>query len=132
MASLIKGIEEGRAVYAYNHVVRLKDNSEAKKYKSYVKRIPMMIKRNGLGPAIAFIYSKGNVGMGKKDSDNAYKIIYGDIREFLVKKKLLDPEKELIEKIVEVDTTEYRELTHEILALFTWLRRFVDGMIEGD
>lgn len=132
MAENIKGIEEGRAIFAYRCVESINDELDkdiAKYYKSYVKRIPAMIKNNGLGPAIAFIYSKG------KDADKrdkkAYFNLYNHIESRLKEIELLEENDKLIETILEVDSLKYREITIEVLALFNWLRRIADGMIEG-
>lgn len=127
---IIKGIEEGRAIFAYNCVKDIYDNSKtAKEYKSYAKRIPTMIQNNGLGPALAFVYSKGKENNRGK---NAYYILYKNIEERLREVELLDRNEDLIESILKMDTVNYREISIEILSLFSWLRRFVDGMIEGE
>ena len=86
-------------------------------YKSYVKKIPMMILNNGLGATFAFIYSK-------KKEGNAYERIYNQIQ------KWLKADKDLVEWIIYQDSQEYRATTNEVLALFNWLKRFADGMIE--
>jgi len=110
-------------------------------YKSYVKKIPMMILNNGLGATFAFIYSK-------KEKEKAYKKIYLQINNWLkeqdIKSGICDDEcykKEknknckdidLVEWIICLNSQEYRVVTNEVLALFNWLKRFADGMIEGD
>ena len=134
----LKGIEEGRAIFAYNCVKDVYNNSSkkiAKEYKSYAKKVPTMIQNNGLGPALAFVYSKGN-GKEKEEEEykNAYSILYKDIGTRLKSEEvgLLDKDKDLIESILEMDTVSYREVSIEVLSLFSWLRRFVDGVIEGE
>lgn len=132
MVKELKGIEEGRAIFAYKcveDVCKSGDKKTAKEYKSYARRIPMMIKNNGLGPALAFVYAKGKAGA---NGDNAYSILYKNIEDRLKEIGLLQDEHKLIEYILEVDSFRYRETSTEILALFTWLRRFVEGMIEDD
>lgn len=109
----ITGIEQGRAKKAFEFAT--KGNKE-KQYDSYVKKIPMLIKTNGLGATYAFVKSKEN--------ENAYKLIYLQTAEWLRLKGLIG-EKELIEEIVSKDSLTYRLITNEILALFNWLRRFV-------
>lgn len=129
MAEDIKGIEEGRAIYAYRCVESIcKYNQEVSKaYRSYTKRIPAMIKTNGLGPSIAFMYSKGNDT--DKGDKKAYNILYKDIEKRLKDKNLLEKDDKLVEAIINIDTSEYMEITIEVLALFNWLRRFAEGMI---
>jgi len=38
----------------------------------------------------------------------------------------------LTDKIIHLKSPEYRAVTNEVLALFNWLKRFADGMIEGE
>lgn len=132
MAEDIKGIEEGRAIYAYRCVESIcKCNQDASKaYRSYAKRIPAMIKINGLGPTIAFMYSKGNDT--DKSDRKAYNILYKDIEQRLKDKNLLEKDDKLVEAIINVDTPEYMEITIEVLAFFSWLRRFAEGMIGSE
>ena len=129
MNSSMKGLEEGRAKYAYDSVIEGSKLSEKQEYKSYVKRIPLLIKTNGLGSALAFVKSKNN----KKP----YRVIYQQITNWLLnnKKELIDLDTndgDLIAKIITLDSVSYRALTQEILALFMWLKRFADGLIEGE
>ena len=54
----IRGIEQGRAQFAYDRVNEIAQNSNGdlkKKYKSGAKKLPVLIKTNGLGQALAFI-----------------------------------------------------------------------------
>lgn len=136
----ISGIEGNRAMFAYEKVreiVEKHDDININKgdYKSYVRRIPMLIQINGLGATFAFVKSKSN----SKDSGNkanAYKVIYDQISEWIrVDEKQIIELKEnedLIEKIIQIPSSTYRALTLEILSLFNWLKRFADGMIEDD
>lgn len=127
----LKGIEQGRAIFAYRCVdeVCTMEKKIQREYKSYAKRIPTMIKNNGLGPALAFVYAKGEPDA---NGNNAYTILYRNIDERLKEEKFLQKDDKLIEYILKIDSTRYREISNEVLALFTWLRRFVDGMIEDE
>ena len=93
-------------------------------YKSYVKKIPSMIQTNGLSATLAFMYSKGKT----------YVIIYEQIEEWLKnKRKLKENSEELVKWVISLDSPEYKYITNEVMALFMWLRRFAEGMIEkGD
>ena len=131
--SSVTELERDRAKEAYKYVIDGKkilelteiynENNKSNeyykddKYKSYVKKIPMMILNNGLGATFAFIYSK-------KKNSKAYELIYEQIR------KWLKADKDLVEWIINQDSQEYRATTNEVLALFNWLKRFADGMIE--
>ncbi len=128
----ITGIERGRAKFAYDRAKDARDKC-LPKYDSYVKKIPMMIKINGLGAAFAFMYSKKNKPEGK-----TYMPIGEDVTAWLKasgKGNLYGIEKvekfeDLVVKIVELDSSRYRALTIEVLAFFNWLRRFAEGLIE--
>jgi CRISPR-associated protein Cmr5 len=122
----VNDLEKKRSQFAYGCVVEAienfkKDTKKQKEYKSYIKKIPMMILNNGLGATFAFIYSK------KKDG-NAYELIYKQVDEWLKK----DSKDDLVKWIIDQESQQYRATTNEVLALFNWLKRFADGMIEGE
>jgi len=132
--STIKGLEQGRARFAYDCVLEGSKIEKKKEYKSYVKKVPMLIKTNGLGSTFAFIKSKGN--NDKSKAGYAYHLIYNQTKDWLKNdnKELLDigEEDDLVEKIISLGSVEYRAVTIEILAFFNWLKRFADGLIEGE
>jgi len=121
--NLIKIVEQGRAKFAYERVQTVAKERWGSDYKSYLKRLPMLIKTNGLAATITFIL--------KKDSE-AYKQIYEDCTEWIKKDPkrvfILDKNK-LIEYILNLDSSEYRAFTSEILSFIKWMSRFADGMI---
>lgn len=123
----IKGIEQGRAAFAYKcvkEVLEKFDQDVRGKYKSYAKKLPSMIKANGLGQAFAFVKSKSK-------GEKAYGILYDQTSDWL-RQKQLRGDGELIEQIVNLPSEEYRQWTAEVLSLFNWLRRFADGLIEEE
>lgn len=129
--SIRQKIEKGRAEYAFECVNKVKDQNFARDYRSYIKKIPSMILSNGAGQTLAFIKSK--------QKNEAYGVIYKQINEYFKNKdipKIPMPEGKndiLVDWIVSCDSkTEYRYITTELLALFNWLRRFVEGMIKGE
>jgi CRISPR-associated protein Cmr5 len=138
----IKGLEQGRAKYAYKCVEdalkkfpKKQDAKEASKnakaYKSYSKKLPMMIKTNGIGASLAFVLSKG-----KSDESTPWGLLYRQIHDWLKseKKWLMgdNPSSDLSEVAINLDSQEYRALTVEVLAFLNWLRRFAEGLIEGE
>lgn len=139
-------LENGRAKFAYEcaedgKTISEKDNKDERKlknvqykkddkYKSYVKKIPMMIKTNGLGGTFAFVLSKSE-NDPKKDK-NSYNLIYTQTKEWLKEKFPEMGDKDLVEYIISKDSNQYRALTIETLAFFNWLRRFADGLIKGE
>jgi len=138
----INKFENGRAAFAYQCAEEGKKLGEkkSKEYKSYVKKIPMLIKTNGLGATLAFVFSKAK----KKDSskgDEAYKKIYEQIKQWFADERNSYSDwfknekfknKELAEIICLIDCQQYRAITKETLAFFNWLRRFAEGLIEGE
>lgn len=135
--TVMKGLEQGRAGFSYDKVLeaRCELGEKASEYKSYVKKTPMLIKTNGLGATLAFIKSKGKSKESKGKDKNAWHIIYQQITDWVDKnaKYIADRKGEdLVKVVVSLETPAYRALTKEILALFNWLRRFVEGLIEGE
>jgi len=123
--SSLKETELERARFAYSKVECIKDKTFAKEFKSYVKKLPSMIQTNGLAPAVAFIFSK-------KNSKEAYKYIYELFDEWLGKNFKKDNNSELMEWVIDQPVETYRAVTFELIALLSWLKRFAEGMIEGD
>ncbi|HOK34159.1 MAG TPA: type III-B CRISPR module-associated protein Cmr5 [Fervidobacterium sp.] len=130
--NLIQKLEQGRAEFAYNCVkdaLNKLDSRRQKEYKSYVKKIPQMILSNGLGSTLAFVLSKSEKG-------NAYDLIYSQIEMYLRSQSAsrirLPDQIGLIQWIVSCNSTEYKYASREILSFFNWLRRFAEGLIEGE
>jgi len=130
--NFITKLEKGRAESAYKCVEKaikeLKDKS--KDYKSHVKKIPSMILSNGLGQTLAFIKAKSN-----SKSGDAYKLIYEQLTNYLKSEypsriKMPQNENELIKWVINLDSTNYRHLTEELLSFLNWLKRFSEGLIE--
>lgn len=100
-----------------------------KDYKSYVKKTPMLIKNNGLGATFAFIKSKA------KDN-NPYELLFRQTGDWLKNCNQIcidfSMESDLVAWIISLPSTDYRAVTVEVLAFFNWLKRFADGLIEGE
>jgi len=101
-----------------------------KEYKSYVKKIPMLIKTNGLGATFAYMLSKG--GTYEFIGNQVLEWLKNDEKGILANANEINSFKELTEKIVSLNSPAYRALTIEILSFFNWLRRFAEGLIEGE
>lgn len=121
----IRDIEKERAIFAYEKVDEAVANQGIKQseYKSYCKKIPSLIQTNGLSATFAFIFSKNNT---------TYTLIYDQVDEWLKKRYSIDSNDELIERLIKLDSTKYKKVTIEVLALFSWLRRFAEGRISKD
>ncbi len=114
----------GKKTISKDNSTTIEDSKDAKEYKAYVKKIPMMIKSNGLGATLAFVKSKEK----KKE---AYQLIYKQLAEWLIFKELI-ANGDLVKEVIDKSSSEYRMITVETLALFNWLRRFAEGLIQGE
>ncbi len=129
--SNMKQSELNRAKFAYDCVdsVLSKNKKTQESYKSYVKKIPTLIQVNGLAGTFAFVFSKKGDKEGQKE---AYKIIYEQVDNWLKQNYKNDNNEELAKWIIEQNPKLYKAITIEVLALFSWLKRFAEGMIEGE
>lgn len=121
--STLRGIEQKRADYAYKCAQEGSQCSKPKEFKSYAKKLPMLVRSNGLGPAFAFVFSKIK-------PNNTYELLYNQTSKWINTKHAFTGD--FSEFIITRDSTEYRAITQEIISFYTWLRRFAEGMIEGD
>ena len=117
-----KGIEQGRAKYAFEAVSKVTGDKLKKEYKTAAKKLPVLIKTNGLGQSLAFI----------KKRNNGYDRLYEQIGNWLQTKdtKQLVSSGELVEQVIKLESPVYRQVTVETLALLNWIRRFVDGLMK--
>jgi CRISPR-associated protein Cmr5 len=120
-------LEQNRANFAFQCAKSAKSADSNKEYKQWAKKVPMMIKSNGLGATLAFLNTK----------DKAQKKLICDLENWFREdekcKALITLSKidyDIVEQITEVEMPEYRALTIEAIAFFTWLRRFADGLIK--
>ncbi|SDZ03052.1 type III-B CRISPR module-associated protein Cmr5 [Tindallia californiensis] len=124
MATKIEQIENGRAAFAFQQIksfIAKNDEKTQKEFKAYIKKMPSMIKVNGLGQTLAFYYSN--------QKSKSYQGVYQIIEKYFDEKP---KEQELVEWVVEMDSGEYRHVTTETLALLNWMRRFAEGMVKTD
>ena len=129
MAKTINKLESGRASFAYQCAEGV-DKSQKSEYKSYVKKLPMLIKTNGLGSAKSF-YFANSASDGKVNTKKTYGLVYRHVEDWLKKdnKNLIDFEQDKLAKaLLDLKSYEYRAVTIEVLAFLTWLRRFADGL----
>lgn len=130
-----KSIERQRAQVAYKCAEEGKSLPKSKEYKAYVKKIPMLIKTNGLGATFAFVKSKSE--NDKDKAGYAYSLIYNQTTEWLKQEPkgiISDKVKnnDLVKVLINLNSDEYRAVTNEVLAFFVWLKRFAEGLIEGE
>ncbi len=124
----IKKLESGRASFAYNCAKKGAEQNSSE-YKSYVKKLPMLIKTNGLASALSF-YFANSASEGKVNTNKTYGLIYRQIEDWLKKdnKSLIKFEQDkLVGVLLDTDSNTYRVVTTEVMAFLTWLRRFADA-----
>jgi CRISPR-associated protein Cmr5 len=127
-------LEQGRAAFAYEAAVEGEKLSKNTEYKAYVKKLPMLIKTNGLGAAISFAFAKGSKN-GVAQKDKAWGLIYSQIEDWLKNNWELsefNQGERLMENLLKMESYEYRATTIEVLALLNWMRRFAEGLITKD
>ena len=139
----IKDLDRQRAEFAFNCVKNFieqnEDKERQKKYRGYIRNTPSLMLNHGLGGTLAFMFSK----RFKSDGDvyisigeNIYSWLNKKENKYLLKlgdKDNIEELKELINRVIgDLSSSEYRMVTNEILTLFTWLKRFADGMIEAE
>lgn len=129
-------IEDGRADHALQAVQDVEGKAFAESYQRYAKSLPMRIKTNGLGAALAFVQAKASDD--GKEAD-AYGQLYSDLSDWIHDEKrsyLLEPARttseDFIEQVVSLDSTNYRAVTREVLEYLSWLRRFAEGLINSN
>lgn len=126
------GLEQGRAAYAYQCAESGSKLDKKKEYKSYVKKMPMLIKTNGLGAAVAFAFAKGSKN-GSAQKNDPWGLLYTQLEDWVREKRTLEMEqKTLAEALTASNSTDYRAVTVELLALLNWIKRFADALIEGE
>lgn len=131
--SNINKLERGRAEFAYDCVVKAIKESKANHlnlndYRSYCRKIPMMILRNGLGQTLVFVKAKAQ-------NSKAYNLLYDQmdryLRSGLTTGAFIPTDREdLIEWAVSCNSADYRYITQELLSFLNWIKRFTEGMID--
>lgn len=126
------GLEQGRAAYAYQCAEAGASLDKKKEYKAYVKKMPMLIKTNGLGAAVAFAFAKGSKGGNIQEKD-PWGLLYKQLEEWLRNNHHLKMDQnQLAKALTSSDSASYRATTVEVLALLNWIKRFADALIEGE
>jgi CRISPR-associated protein Cmr5 len=79
-----KGLEQGRAKFAYEKALEGSKEERKKEYKAYVRKIPTLIKTNGLGETFAFVKAKKVKRAEETDKPGyAYYLIYDQTSQWL-------------------------------------------------
>lgn len=125
-------------------VVSKEGGTYPKKYKTLVKKIPAMIQKNGLINTMAFLISKR-----KEKEPTIHEVVLRQMiawsrrscKTWFIKSMELHPDfegdnvkgyMEYINAVFSLSSKEYRILSQEFISLFSWMKRFADGVIEGE
>jgi CRISPR-associated protein Cmr5 len=133
----INEIERERAKFAFKKVTEVKDEKFASEYKSYVKKMPIYIKTNGLLSALVFAFSKEKKDNGKTAwgylLEHFIQYTYQDeILKSLFKNRTKLNSEMLIKEVTTLNVEKYLLISSQIIAFSNWLRRFAEGMIDED
>jgi len=122
-------LEQGRAAFAFEKA-REGWHKHKKEFSQTAKKIPMLVKTNGLGAAFAFMYAKQNVHgtilsaidswLNHPDNQKTHLILKGATGN------------NLVQKVTNLKSAEYRTLTIETMAFLQWLRRFAEGITKEE
>ncbi|KYN79029.1 type III-B CRISPR module-associated protein Cmr5 [Clostridium sporogenes] len=136
-------LKKVKQILEYEEIEKEKEKKKQKlaadKYKTLSKKMTVLIQKNGLIGTLVFVLSK--VKKEKANEfvlENIVKWCEEDYKlDFLREKLRVDEENAnsnevFIEKITKLSNQEYRLVTKEIMNLFGWIKRFTDGMIEGE
>lgn len=129
----IKNVNLKVASFAMKCVNDVKEHSKAGKYKTLVKKMSVLIQKNGLIGTLAFNLSKSK----DFEHDKVIKqMIEWSVANYKIESLKIasgdtKPE-EYINNIANLKQLEYRLVTKEMMNLFAWIKRFADGMIEGE
>lgn len=119
--------EQKRAERALQCVQTAKSQTNKNEYATLAKRGPANIQTNGLGQTLAFWRSKG-----KRKRGEAAEVIYQDVSNWVLAEMGWADEKDLLKKLTQCSTGEYRRATVEAMAFLNWLKRFAEAELEAN
>ena len=124
--TLRNSVEQFRAEAAFKAArAGMGNKNQANEYLAFVNELPMLIKTNSLGAALAFAAYK----------NNASKTVLAQVSDWLthednVLAMELRDKRGLVEALTTLDSSNYRALTIEVLAYLIWLRRFAKALVK--
>ena len=125
--SLQRTLEQERAQQAWACVqeVTNKPQEFKKKYGSLARKVPMLVLTNGLGQTLAFLKAKG-----KNDPADEHTVLFRHLSSWVlsqVTSSTTASNGDLLQWVLQNDSTAYRRATIESLAFLTWLKRFAEA-----
>lgn len=117
--------QQERAADAYLCVTDVKKAAEKvqKEYKSLARGFPAMVQIDGLGAALAFLAAKAG-----GDATTAHGRLFNHLQAWLEKRKQTSGN--LLQSVIGLDSTRYRQVAVEVQAYMVWIKRFVEAEIK--
>jgi len=125
--------EQERAAYAWKCIKATSEKSEdfRKRYGTLARNMASLIQINGLGQALAFIYSRAKMADKKRsDKDRANEQIFNDLSAWLKESLGKTAQKgDILQILTGESSSFYRRATVEAMGLIVWLRRFAESTL---
>lgn len=116
-------LQQARAASAWQAVQQLQKliQSDSEDYGRWARKLPTMIKSQGLAPTLAFLKAKGKLHL------------YNDVSAW-VSQQLEGKRTDLIEMVLspQCDSRRYRLIASETIAYVEWLKRFAEAQGLGN
>jgi len=111
-------VDQRYAATAYQQVLEIEKEQDAKKYGSMAHKLPILIHTAGLAQALAFVDARSNSELQRR------------LLEHL--KATIEPDhpKTLLQHAQAADIREYMRLTHQVLAALLWYKRFAQSILK--
>ncbi len=125
-----KTLEQQRANQAWSDIQSIAGCSEdfKKKYGSLARRVPMLVLTNGLGQTLAFLKAKG-----KNDQNDEHSVLFRHLSDWTMAQVAPGSgNPDLLQWVLNNDSTAYRQATTEVLAYLVWLKRFAEAELPAE
>lgn len=126
----LRSTAQKRAKFALERIQRVPD-TQKEEYARLVRRLPVMILRNGLGQAIAF-----HLASAEGDADSAAGRVVRDLSDWLMGVQAIYEEQRdarpldrLIDALMAGSGNDYRRAQVEALGLLDWMKKFADAFL---
>jgi CRISPR-associated protein Cmr5 len=130
MASQQQTIEQQRAARAWQCIeeVKRQDNEAKKKYSTQARKFPSLIQVNGLGQALAFVYSKAKFQERNRGAEaRANGLLFNQVSNWVKGELKVSGDENLLRLVVGQKSDFYRRATTEAIAFLNWLKRFAEA-----
>lgn len=111
-------LQQQRALSAWKQIEEVRSKGHFSEYLSLVRGFPASIQRDGIGPSLAFLASKGK---------NEHRDLQNHLSQWVLLRFKQKPADDLLEWLIKQDSNTYRRATTETLAYLTWLKRFAEA-----